>query len=158
MTSFCRLFNNHTFFTRHFLNHCIWIGFFRVRKFVLQFVVIQIKLFVRKLLKIVIDEINALNGTDYTSGDVYFKFDRQIPTNMLEKAQIELTEAQKRQTEINTVLNLATHLDSETTMQLICEQLDIDYNDIKDKLPDPEETDPYAMVEEVPGEEGVLIE
>jgi len=28
-------------------------------------------------------------------------------------------------------------------MQLICEQLDIDYEDIKDKLPKPEE-DPYA--------------
>lgn len=118
----------------------------------------QIKLFMRKLLKVVLDEINTLNGTDYTNDDVYFKFEREIPTNMLENAQIELTEAQKRQTEINTVLSLATHLDNETTMQLICEQLDIDYNDIKDKLPDPEETDPYAMVEEVPGEEGVLIE
>lgn len=118
----------------------------------------QIKLFMRKLLKVVLDEINALNGTDYTNDDVYFKFERQIPTNMLENAQIELTEAQKRQTEINTVLSLATHLDNETTMQLICEQLDIDYNDIKDKLPDPEETDPYALVEEVPGEEGGLIE
>lgn len=118
----------------------------------------QIKLFMRKLLDVVLDEINQLNGTDYQSKDVYFKFEREIPTNMLENAQIELTEAQKRQTEINTLLNLATHLDNETMMQQICDQLDLDYNELKDKLPNPEETDPYAMVEEVPGEGDVLIE
>jgi hypothetical protein len=118
----------------------------------------QIKLFMRKLLDVVLDEINELNGTDFQSKDVYFKFEREIPTNMLENAQIELTEAQKRQTEINTLLGLATHLDNETMMQQICEQLDLDYNELKDKLPNPEETDPYALVEEVPGEEGGLIE
>ena len=98
----------------------------------------QIKLFMRKLLKVVLDEINAENGTDYQNKDVYFRFDRQIPTNALENAQIELTEAQKRQAEINTILNLQGRLDDETAMQLICEQLDIDYEEIKDKLPDPE--------------------
>lgn len=118
----------------------------------------QIKLFMRKLLDVVLDEINQLNGTDYQSKDVYFKFEREIPTNMLENAQIELTEAQKRQTEINTLLNLATHLDNETMMQLICEQLDMDYNELKDKLPDPEEADLYAIGEEVPGEGDVIIE
>lgn len=118
----------------------------------------QIKLFMRKLLDVVLDEINELNGTDYQSKDVYFRFDREIPTNMLENAQVELTEAQKRQTEVNTLLSLETHLDNETIIQQICEQLDLDYNELKDKLPDPEETDPYALVEEAPGEEGGLIE
>ena len=106
----------------------------------------QIKLFIRRLLKIVLDEINEANGTDYQQKDVYFKFERQIPTNALENAQIELTEAQKRQTEINTLLNIQGQLDNETLMQLICEQLDIDYDDIKDKLPDPE-ADELAQVE-----------
>ena len=41
--------------------------------------------------------------------------------------------------EINILLALAAHLDNETIMQLICEQLDIDYDDIKGKLPDPDE-------------------
>jgi len=106
----------------------------------------QIKLFIRRLLKIVLDEINEANGTDYQQKDVYFKFERQIPTNALENAQIELTGAQKRQTEINTLLNIQGQLDNETLMQLICEQLDIDYDDIKDKLPDPE-ADELAQVE-----------
>ena len=105
---------------------------------------IRLKQFMRKLLKVVLKEINDLNGTDYQQKDVYFTFDRNTPTNAQENAQIELTEAQRRQAEITTLLNLATHLDNETMMQLICEQLDIEYNDIKDKLPDPESDDLYA--------------
>ena len=105
---------------------------------------IRLKQFMRKLLKVVLQEINDLNGTDYQQKDVYFNFEREIPTNAQENAQIELTEAQRRQTEITTLLNLAAQLDSETQMQLICEQLDIDYEDIKDKLPEQETNDPYA--------------
>ena len=105
---------------------------------------IRLKQFMRKLLKVVLKEINDLNGTDYQMKDVYFDFKREILSNAQENAQIELTEAQRRQTEINTLLNLATHLDNETMMQQICEQLDLDYNDLKDKLPKPEEDDLYA--------------
>lgn len=67
--------------------------------------------------------------------DVYFDFQREAMTNASDNAQIELTDAQKRQTEINTLLGLATQLDNETMMRLICEQLEIDYNEIRDKLP-----------------------
>jgi hypothetical protein len=64
-------------------------------------------------------------------------------TNAHENAQIELVEAQKKQTEITTLLNLATHIDNDTLMQGICEQLDLDYDDLKDKFPKPEENDLY---------------
>jgi len=64
---------------------------------------------------------------------------RQLPVNEQENAQVELIDAQRRAAEITTLLNLATKLDNETLMQQICEQLDLDYNDLKDKLPDPEE-------------------
>lgn len=100
---------------------------------------IKLKQFLRKLLKVVLNEINTTNGTDYQMKDVYFKFKHEIMSNKQENAQIELTEAQKKQTEINILLGLATHLDNETLMQLICDELDIDYDDIKDKLPDPNE-------------------
>lgn len=99
---------------------------------------IRLKQFMRKLLKIVLAEINEQNGTDYQQKDVYFSFERELPVNEQENAQVELTDAQRRQTEIGTLLNLATHLDNETLMQQICEQLDLDYNDLKDKLPKPE--------------------
>lgn len=106
---------------------------------------IRLKQFMRKLLKIVLAEINDENGTDYQQKDVYFDFEREVMTNASDNAQIELTDAQKQQVQITTLLNLATYLDDETLMQNICEILDIDYEEIKDKLPKhDEDSDPYA--------------
>ncbi len=99
---------------------------------------IRLKQFLRKILKPVLAEINERNGTDYQMSQVYFRFDHEIMSNAQENAQITLTEAQKRQAEINTLLGLADKLDNETLMQLICEQLDIEYEEIKSKLPDPD--------------------
>ena len=87
---------------------------------------------------------NAEKGTDYQQRDVYFQFEPEVMTNAQENAQIELIEAQRKQTEVNTLLNIAAQMDSETIVQLICEQLDIDFEEIKDKLPALDEPDPYA--------------
>ena len=102
---------------------------------------IRLKQFLRKLIKVVLQEINDTNGTDYQMNQVYFDFGHEIMSNAKENADIELVNAQRKQAEINTLLGLATHLDNETLMQLICEQLDIDYDEIKSKLPDPNEAD-----------------
>lgn len=100
---------------------------------------IRLKQFLRKLLKVVLQEINDVNGTDYQIHDVYFDFTHEVMSNQQENAQIALTEAQEKQTMINTLLALAAYLDSETLMQNVCDALDIDYEEIKDKLPDPDE-------------------
>ena len=106
---------------------------------------IKLKQFLRKILRLVLDEINAAEGTDYQPSQVYFQFNHEIMSNQQENAQIELTEAQRQQTQINTLLSLAANLDNETMMQLICDALDIDYEEIKGKLPDPEEAEKSVM-------------
>ena len=126
--------------------------------------IINTKKFLRKQIKVVLDEINDREGTDYQMKDVYFNFEPEVMSNALENAQIELTEAQRQNMVINTLLALATKLDNETLMQLICEQLDMDYDDIKDKLPDPDEATnavnaaQKALDGVVPGEGDVLNE
>ena len=101
----------------------------------------ELKRFLRQILKVVLDEINEKEGTDYQPSMVYFNFEAEIMANETENAQNKLVEAQEQQTRINTLLTLATQLDNETLMQLICEVLDIDYEEIKSKLPDPDEAD-----------------
>lgn len=95
----------------------------------------NLKKLLKKVIKVVLDEINEQNQTEYTLKDIYFDFDREIMTNATDNAQIELTEAQTEQIKITTLLNIATRLDNETLMQNICDVLDIDYEQIKDKLP-----------------------
>ena len=118
---------------------------------------IRLKQFFRKLLKVVLKEINDENGTDYQQKDVYFTFDREVITNAADNAEIEFKDAQKQQVQINTLLSLATKLDNDTLMQNICDVLDIDYEEIKDKLPEPDEgIDPYqvkAQLETIPPED-----
>ena len=106
---------------------------------------IRLKQFMRKLLKPVLEEINDLNGTDYQMSDVYFDFEREVMTNASDNAAIEKTDAEKQQIQITTLLNLATYLDNETLMQNICDIMDWDYDDIKDKLPVPEANDTFQV-------------
>ena len=113
---------------------------------------IQLKQFLRRLLRPVLDEINRENQTDYKQSDVYFVFEREIITNAMENAQIELTQAQTRNMEITTLQNIAQMFDNETIMRQICEWLEIDYEDIKDKLPAPEAViDPYTAQKALDG-------
>lgn len=99
---------------------------------------IRLKQFLRKILKIVLQQINAEKGTDFENKDVYFRFDREVMTNAQDNAQIELTKAQTQQTKINTLLGLETMFGDELVVQNVCEVLDIDYEDIKSKLPKDE--------------------
>lgn len=118
---------------------------------------IRLKQFLRKILKVVLENINEEFGTDYQQKDVYFKFEREVMTNAQDNATIEEIDARTEQTKINTMLNLAGTLDEETIVQNICEILDIDYEEIKAKLPEPE-VDPTAVqtaINEIPVEDDV---
>ena len=95
----------------------------------------QLRAFLRQLVLIALNEINKINHTDYDIKDVYFKFEREVMTNASDNASIKKVEADTRMVEINTLMNIASQFDKETIIELICEQLDINYNDIKDKLP-----------------------
>lgn len=121
---------------------------------------IRLKQFLRKILKLVIDEINERDGTDYQVSDVYFEFTHEVMSNALENVQIELTQAQEQQVRINTMLNVASQFDSETLMQNLCEILEIDYEEVKDKLPS-EEDDLYSaqqILEQAQTEQGISEE
>lgn len=99
----------------------------------------QLRAFMNSLVQVALDEINA-NGeeTAYSLKDIYYDFEREVMTNASDNANIKKVEADTRAVEINTLLNIASVIDKETIIQLICEQLDINYEDIKDKLPKSE--------------------
>ena len=98
----------------------------------------QLRAFMNQLVQVALDEINTNNETDYSLKDIYYDFEREVMTNASDNAQIKKVEADTRAVEINTLLNIAQQFDKETILQMICEQLDINYEDIKDKLPKSE--------------------
>jgi SPP1 family phage portal protein len=98
----------------------------------------QLRAFMNQLVQVALDEINSNNETDYSLKDIYYDFEREVMTNASDNASIKKVEADTRAVEINTLLNIAQQFDKETILQMICEQLDINYEDIKDKLPKSE--------------------
>ena len=123
---------------------------------------IRMKQFLKKVVKVVIGEINRLDGTDYQLSDVWYDFTREVMTNASDNALIEKTDAEKQQIQINTILSLQGVIDDETIIQTICEILDINYEDIKDKLPEDSEADvaeaQSTLEGVVPDEGGGVVE
>ena len=111
----------------------------------------RLKQLLKQLVKIVLDEINRENKTDFQLSDIRFDFTRDIMTNESENIANEKTKAETRQLEITTILNIAAQIGDEEALKAICEQMDLDYEDIKDKAPKPE--NPEA---EVAGAMGML--
>ena len=94
----------------------------------------RIKALLEEIVQIVLDEINEENKTDYDLNDVEICLDREIPTNERDNAEIDNTLATMKQTEINTLLNIANYIPEETIIKAICEILDIDYSEIENEV------------------------
>lgn len=94
----------------------------------------RIKRFLKPIIRVVLDEINAKNGTDYQYTDVVVEFTPVIPTNEQENAQIAQIEAQTEQIRINNILSAATMIGDEETLKAICGILDLDFGDLKGQL------------------------
>lgn len=128
---------------------------------------IRLKQFLKKILKVVLAEINKVDETDYQMKDVWFDFEREVMTNAQDNALIEKTDAETEQIRITTLLNLASTLDSETLVQAICEILDLDFEEVKEKIEAMDEVEQAEQIlnqvvpddeDEPPDEGGDLIE
>ena len=102
---------------------------------------IKLKQFLKKILKVVINEINKTDGTDYQMSDVWFEFEREVMTNASDNATIEKTDAETQQIKLNTILNVASALDDETILKAICDILELDYEEVKDRVDSMDELD-----------------
>ncbi len=91
----------------------------------------KVRSFLKKLVKVALQEINEVNETDYQISDVYFEFDREVMTNASDNALIEKTEAEIQQIRLTTILNAAARLDNDTVLQAICELFELDFDDVK---------------------------
>lgn len=105
----------------------------------------RLKKLLKKITKIVLDEINTENSKDYQLKDIKFEFKRSIMTNDSENIANAKIEAETRQLEVNTILNVAAQIGDEKAVQLICDVLDINYDDIKDEVEKMQEEQKLAQ-------------
>ena len=91
---------------------------------------IQVRKFLKPIIKDVIDEINKELKTNYKYSDVYLKFERSTIINEQETVANEYTKAQQRQIDINNILSLNSILPEEEIRKEICRILELNYEDI----------------------------
>ena len=87
-----------------------------------------------EIIEVVLAEINEENGTDYQLSDIEYDFQRSIMTNESENIANEKIKAETKQIVVNIILNVAVQIGEEKAVQLICEELDIDFEEIKAEL------------------------
>lgn len=102
---------------------------------------IRLKQLLRRILEVVVAEINERRGSDYSADKVRFEFEREVMTNALDNATIEQTDANTKQIRANTLLNVAQALDSETVLRGLCEVLDLDYDEVSGRVAKEAETE-----------------
>lgn len=107
---------------------------------------IKLKQFLKKIVKVVIEEINEKNDSAYKVEDVWFDFKREVMTNASDNAQIYKTEAETKQIEINTILGLHGVIDDKNVIKSICDVLELDYEEVKNNIPDEFEDDPLKVL------------
>ncbi len=108
---------------------------------------IRLKQFLRKLIKVVLDEINDLNGTDYQQKDIYFSFEHEIMSNAKENAEIEKIEAETKQILLNCVLGVAAQIGDEEVLKAICEILELDFDELQSAIKKQQEEDDLAAAQ-----------
>ena len=101
----------------------------------------QLRRMMDKVINIVVDEINKRFNKQYNAKDTYMVFDRVVPSNETDNASIALTEANRKQVEINTILNVAAQIGDEMVLRNICDVLEIDYAEVVEKLPEDNSPD-----------------
>lgn len=95
----------------------------------------RLKALMKRLVSFVLDEINEREGTAYGLADVRIEFQREVMTNATDNAQIALTEAQTKQTEVGTLLNEASVYGDEAVLESVCGLLDLDPEEVRDISP-----------------------
>lgn len=94
----------------------------------------RLKKLLKDIIKVVLAEINEENDKDYQLSDIEFDFTRHVMTNETENIANDKTRAEIKQIEVNTILNVAAQIGDEETLKMICDQLDLDFDSLKDQL------------------------
>ena len=94
----------------------------------------RLRKLLKELIKVVLKEINQEFDTDYQPLDVRFEFSRDIMTNETENIQNAKIEAETRQIEVNTILNMAVQIGDEKALHAICDIMEFDFEELKSQV------------------------
>lgn len=94
--------------------------------------------------EMVVADINRRYNKAYKASDVKFVFTREVMVNENDLVTNEKVEAETKQIIINTILTAAARLDDETILKLICEQFELNWEEVQEAIETQEYTSGLA--------------
>ena len=96
------------------------------------------------MLKLIIADINRRFGKAYNAEELTIEITRDTMVDETENENREKTKAERKQIEIDNVLNAAGRLDDESVLKYIYEILELDYEEVQSKIGEQD----YEVVDE----------
>jgi SPP1 family phage portal protein len=106
---------------------------------------IRLKTLLKWINELVIADINRRYSKAYNPAQVSFKLTKSALVNDMDEAQRDLIEAQTKKTVIDSILAAAPKLDEESILKLLCEQFDLDWEEVQELLKGQEHTQPVLL-------------
>lgn len=107
--------------------------------------------------EMIVADINRRYGAAYKASDITVNMERETMTDRKENAEIEKIEAETKAVIIQTIIAAAPRLDDESVLKLICEQYELDFEEVQLLLEEQEYTTGLQEGTDPP-EEGVTDE
>lgn len=101
---------------------------------------IRLRKLLKQMLKLIITDINRRFSKAYNADDLVIIITRDTMIDETENENREKVIAERKQIVINMILSAAPHLPSDKVIELICEQFELDYDDVQELL----ELEPYS--------------
>ena len=89
---------------------------------------------IKQMLGLIVADINDRHSKTYYTSDIEIKISRDTMIDETEVEEREKTKAERKQVELDTILDAAARLDDETVLKAICDLLEIDYDEIKQRV------------------------
>lgn len=107
----------------------------------------RLRKMLKDIIKVVLAEINQEHKTDYQLSDIKFNFTRNIMTNETENITNAKIEAETKQLEINTILNIAANVGDEQTLKALCDIMEWDFEELQGAIKRQQEEDDLAAAQ-----------
>lgn len=95
---------------------------------------IRLRKLLKQMLKLIIADINRRFGTVYDASELTISITRDTMIDESEVETREKTKAERKQIEIDNVLNAAVRLDDESVLKYICDILELDFEEVQQRL------------------------
>lgn len=95
---------------------------------------VRLRAMLKWINEMIVQDINRRYGTAYKASDIEVKITRETMVNEKDLVEQDKIEAETKQIIIETILSIAARLDDETVLKLICEQFELDWEEVQQAI------------------------